>query len=375
MPYIIKERSTHSGRLERWLGTEHVEALSNNLRGWYGPSIVLLDVPGGVRVGGDGDFVGGFTHGRFAGAMDMVRDRAKLLWREAGRPPSSLHTGFASVGDLLSRASGGHRQMLNGAIYKNGASGVLSVSNSLWRVGVNPAAGATPSAAPGGDATTNSTTGAMIFADPASSNLRLTGIEMFSSVAGNSLLLYDRIFHVSKTMSSTGTEAVTGVPTRYQSATATDENYIGGSFAFVEVGGTPLASTAHNWTVCQYTNQAGSGATFPSMAGNSGAIADRLDHPTNSWYFPLASGDVGVKNITQMQCSASLTGTINFVIGHPLGIISFPVLSQLFSADFVTSTNITPKIFDGACPAFMELPKPSSTATNYSGMVYAVAAA
>ena len=176
-------------------------------------------------------------------------------------------------------------------------------------------------------------------------------------------------------MSDATAEAVTGVPTRYQSTTATSESYIGGNFCFVETGSVALQASAHNWTVCQYTNQTGAGATFPSMTGNSGNVADRLDHPINLWFMPLASGDTGVGAVTQMQNSASMTGSINFVVGHPLGMITFPLAFQLLSADFVTSTNIMPKIFDDAALAFLELPRPAATAVNYVGTVYGVDAA
>ena len=54
---------------------------------------------------------------------------------------------------------------------------------------------------------------------------------------------------------------------------------------------TALAATAHNWTVCTYTDQDGNtGATLPSVTGNSGNIINRLDQPAGTWFCPLASG-------------------------------------------------------------------------------------
>jgi len=170
-------------------------------------------------------------------------------------------------------------------------------------------------------------------------------------------------------MNSTATEAVTGVPTRYQSTTATDENYIGDNFGFIEVGTTALAATAHNWTVCQYVNQTGTGtATLPSVTGNSGAIVDRLDQPLQQWFVPLASGDVGIRNWTQMQCSAAVaTGLINFCIGHPIGFMSFPVINSVLPFDWLTNRDQAPRIFDNACLAFLEPLKPATTTTTYNG--------
>jgi hypothetical protein len=195
-----------------------------------------------------------------------------------------------------------------------------------------------------------------------------------SSVVGNTLLLYDRLFQVDKTMNSTATEAVTGVPTRYQSGTATAADYIGGNFLFVEVGGTALAATAHNWTVCTYTDQASAASTLPSLTGNSAAIVRRLDHPTSQWFAPLESGDVGVKALTQMQCSAAVaTGVINFVIGHPIAWMPCPVVNLVCVADGINTSFNLVRIFDDAALTFLEVTKPATTATNYTGQFESVA--
>ena len=186
--------------------------------------------------------------------------------------------------------------------------------------------------------------------------------------------LYDRLFSVAKTMNSTATEAVTGVPTRYQSTTATNPDYIGGNFLFIEVGGTALAATAHNWTTCLYTDQANASSTLPSLTGNSGAIARRLDHPTQQWFAPLASGDVGIKAWTQMQCSAAVaTGVINFVIGHPIAWMPCPIANMVCVADGINTSFNLVRVFDGAALAFLEVNKPSTTSTLYTGQFESVA--
>lgn len=358
-------KPVHSQRLERWLGTERIENLSRNMRGWYGPPVPLLDVPGGVRVHGDGDFSGVFTRGYFGSAMDALWDAYKRAARSR-----QLNAGFASISDALAQASSGKTSSPGGNILKLGSTGVAGAASSLWRqTGGQPAGGAAGSAAPGGRAPVDSDTGGMLFANPAAGTSRLVGSDFNSSVAGNSLLLYDRIFDVAKTMSSTGTEAVTGVPTRYQSQTAADEDYIGGNFIFPEVFAA-LGAGAHNWTDCQYTDQGGTtGISLPSFTGVASAIIDRIDHATQ-WFMPLASGDVGIKALTQMQCSASITGSINFVMGHPLGFVNFPVALLTFPFDWLTNRNQAPRVFDDACLALMEMPKPATTATAYTGRIY-----
>jgi hypothetical protein len=350
-----------------------MEWIQASMRGWYGPPIHLLDVPGSVRVTKDGDFIGPFERGVFYSALDSLEDHLKRLARglSTGRSPVTAYAGFASISDALSRASQGYRQVI--PLSKVGPTGVTGITSSLWRVGNTPAAGGAPGAAPGGTAFDKTTTGAMFFTNPAAGKLRLVGADAASNVVNNSLLIYDRIFGVVKTMNSTGTEAVTGVPTRFQSTTPTSEDYAGGNFLAIEVGGTALAATAHNWTVCTYTDQDGNtGATLPSVAGVSSAIVDRHDYALASWYAPLAAGDSGIKALTQMQCSAAVaTGVIWFVIGHPIGIMSFPIVNTMFPFDWLTNRDQAPYIPNDACLAMYELVKPATTATTYAGQIYA----
>lgn len=388
MVQILAKRTPNSSRLERWLGVDRMEQLAGHMRNgggegkrWYGPAINLRDVPGSVWITGDGDFIGDFDRGVFDSAADSFARHAKQLWKRAGKPlyipDEQFAVGFTSISDALARASGGNSQKLNGMIQKTGPTGVVAVASPLWRLGAAPAAGTTPSAAPGGNAPTSATTGALVYSNPSSGTLHLTGADFSASVINNAVLLYDRIFHVAKTINSTATEAVTGVPTRYQSGAATAMDYIGGNFLMIEVGGTALAATAHNWTVCLYTNQASTaGVTLPSVTGNASAIVDRLDQPTSTWFNPLATGDVGIKALTQMQCSALVaTGAVNFVIGHSIGMMTFPVISSLLPFDWLTNREQAPRIFDNACLALLEMPKPTTTAAVYNGMIYATSAA
>jgi hypothetical protein len=281
--------------------------------------------------------------------------------------------GFSSLSDLISEATANGKRR-EYTFQKAGATGVVNVANSLWGLGNLPPAGANASNAPGGDAPTDATTGAFPIDNVSTDTRHFVMAALTASVAANSLLLYDRIFQVNKTMASTSTESVTGVPSRYQSSTSTAADYAGGNFCFVEVGGTALAATAHNWTVCQYRNQAGTDAqSFPSMTGNSGAIVRRLDHPAGSWFMPLNGSDVGVMDLAQMQCSASVaTGVINFVIGHPLAFLPCPAANLVCLIDGINTAFNLVRIFDDAAMAFLEMPKPATTATTYSGSITAV---
>lgn len=371
-------QSVHSQQLERWLGKDEVERVSKAMEQWYGPPIALHGVPGSVYVGKGGDFRGTLRAGWEATKLDRAEDVLRRLRRGARIATSprraQLNAGFASLSDLIAEATAGKRREFQWQ--KAGATGVVGVTSSLWGLGAMPAAGANASAAPGGDAPTDATTGAVPFTNPTNPDtLHFVSGYPHASVAGNTLLLYDRIFQVNKTMASTATEAVTGVPSRYQSTTGGAADSAEGNFLFVEVGGTALAATAHNWTTCLYTDQSGNGsATLPSLTGNSAAIVRRLDHPVGQWFAPLATGDTGIQQLDQMQASASVaTGVINFVIGHPIAWLPCPVANLVCVADGInTAFNLT-RIFDDAALALLEVMKPATTATNYNLQITAVA--
>jgi len=377
--YINKSKSTHSGRLERWLGCEKIESLSASMKGWHGPPINLTDVPGSVWIGKDGDFIGDFDRGYFDSASDALARHVRNLWRAAGKPiyipENCLNAGFASIGDALTRALGGHRNALT--VLKSGGS--TAEHTTLWANGIIPAAGSAASAAPGGRIPTASTTGTLPFVHPSTGTLHLTGANFAASAINSSLLIYDRIFDVAKTMSSSATEAVTGVPTRYQSSTATNANYAGGNFLMIEVS-TTLGNQAHNWTTCLYRNQAGTDSqTLPSVTGTVNLAATQLDHPlapAGPWFCPLATGDSGIMDLAQMQCSAAtLTGGINFVIGHPLGVLCFPIITKILPFDWLTNGDLAPRVFDNAAIAFLQISRAAGTAVTFTGTLYATAAA
>lgn len=316
-----------------------------------------------MRVCGDGDFIGSFERGGFSSAMDSYYDA--VMW---SRRQPTMMAGFASISDALSRASQGFSQRR--PFNKVGPTGVAAVTSSLWALGPQPAVGTAPAAAAGGTAFSSATVGALAFANPAAGSNRLVDADVSASVINNSLLLYDLIFGCNKTVNANTTEAVTGVPTRYQSVTATAEDYAGDNFLFIQVGTTQLAATAHNHTVVTYTDQDGNASTLPSLTGNSGGIIHRLDHPVGQWFAPLASGDVGIRTLTQMQHSAAIaTGVLWYMIGHPLGFMSFPVINSMLPFDWLTNRDQAPRVFDNACLAFLEPLKPATGTCTYTGRV------
>jgi hypothetical protein len=67
------------------------------------------------------------------------------------------------------------------------------------------------------------------------------------------------------------------------------------------------------------------------------------------------------------------TGTGNACIGHPIAWMPCPIANIVCPVDGInTAFNLT-RIFDSACLAFLEVIKPSTTATTYNGMFTTVA--
>jgi len=367
-------RHTHSDRLERWLGADKVAQLSaamcNRDAKWYGKPIAVHGVPGLVYATKDGDFIGAIDAGYEVSAIDRAEDIIRRHHRMQRARMARVRRQSGAIGSLdqalAAYFGGGNRTF---SFLKSGTTGVVNSTNTLWFVGSQPAAGAAAAAAPGGTVPTDATTGSWAFDNPTGgATQHFVFGNPIASVAANTLLLYDRLFSVTKTMNSTATEAVTGVPTRYQSTTPGAADYAQNNFLMIECR-TALPATAHNWTTCTYTDQDGNAAaTLPSVTGNSSNIINRLDQPAGTWFAPLASGDSGIQQLDQMQCSAAVaSGAIDFTIGHPIAFMPCGIANFVCEKDGLTTSISLERIFDDACLAFLEICKPATTATTYTG--------
>lgn len=375
--YEISHKPTHSDRLERWLGKERVAELSFAMKNWYGPPIAVQGVPGNVFAQKGGDFVGHINGGYEMSAIDRAVDAFNRMKKtnlvRYARTKHQLNA-FASLSAVIAAATGG--KAINSTFNKVGTA-ATAIGNciDLFKVAGQPAAGANGAAAPGGTVPTNATVGALAWANAVTTgnSSHFTTGYVTASVVSNSLLLYDRIFAVAYPASNSSTVSVTGVPTRYQNTTSTTaEDYAGGSFVFPE-DLAALGATAHNWTVCQYTDQGGTVTqAIPSIAGVASGVINQIDLAVGNWFMPLASGDSGIKALTQMQSSAIVTGGQDFVIGHPIAFMPCPVANMICVLDGINTAFNLVRVYDGACLALLELPKPATTATTYSGLITTV---
>jgi len=401
MHKLTRGKSTHSDKLTRWLGAEQVQRISDQTKDFYYP-IPLHGVPGAVYAMPGGDFAGEIAVGAYMTKEDSARVvMKKLLAKAATKAKQNKAVGmlmdmiraenkaiysvgaFASIDAVIAAYTGGKGQAMNFA--KTGvASNAVGNSNDLWtRVG-QPAAGAAGAAAPTGTTPTSATTGALGFRNLGTANTgHYLNWTVAASVINNSLLLYDRLFAVAagNALTTAASTAVTGVPTRYQDTVSTEQDYIGGNFCFPANPTTVLAATAHNWAVGTgaagmiYLDQDNVSSNMPAATGVSACVVGGIDLAAgqNSWFAPLAAGDVGIKALTNMQSTAAVaTGTIDWVIGHPIAINACPIANMACLDDgLYTSLNLT-AIFDNACLSFIELPKPATTATTYGGLLRCV---
>jgi hypothetical protein len=354
-------KNTHSAQLERWLGTEEVERLSQSMRGWYGPPIAIAGVPGRVYACGDGDFCGPIRGGYYMNLADYALQRYRRIMREsAKRNRYTLH-GFSSLSDLISEATTGGKSQIRTYSKTGVAAPAVNASQALWGVGALPGAGANAAAAPGGTIPTNTTTGGLQQANATGGDtLHLTTWTGLSSQVG-SVMLYDYMYGVNINHATTA-NTVTGVPTRYQDATAA------GSFLSGRVT-TVLGATAHNVTVT-YVDQAGNAAeagTAQAIRVSSAVQTVPLTQP--QWFYNLNGADTGLRSVTSIALSAASTGNVDWFIGHPLAILPQLAVNTSFVLDGINSAFSLERVYDNACLALLELFKSATGAATISGMV------
>jgi len=337
---IVKRLSTHSGKLERLLGREHLESVSCAMSDWYGPDIPLLNARGVLARKG-GDFVGPTVAGSFMSYMEYIDDMTRRIARGARL---SMGAGFSGFSELLGDLNNPYRHRMLRALV-----GGTQSNSGRW----NDTHGfeITGGAAPGGTAYVDSSDADFPeITNPASGDTQhlLRATTVSDGDWYRSTLLFDRLFGVTKTMNSTATEAVTGVPTRYQSMTPTDDDYIGGNFVYPQQRSN-ISAVAHNHTVCTYTDEGGNAATIPSVAGAASGSQRILDlSDTWRWFMPLEAGDVGIGALTQIQVDALIaSGNIDYVIGHPLGWV-WNVSRFLSVAEGLNNCLLLNRIFDDA---------------------------
>ena len=366
-------RSTPSQKLERWLGTETVEGISMKMRNWYGPPIPVAGVPGRVYACAGGDFCGPIRGGYFGNLLEFSAARVRSFLRDVGRPQYQLNAGFASLQALIDDVElYGLGQKFN--FYKTGVTQpATSASGWLFYRGPVPVGATAPGATatdPGGTVYTNTSLGGFRQNSDAGTNTTffISGAGIGNQTASNgSLMLVDYLWDVNLNYNVTN-NPITGVPTRYQTATTAPGNFMSGDTTVV------LGATAANIQLT-YVDQDGNAAeTAPNLAIRINSAVGTIPHTAPVWFIPLNAGDTGLRNATNIAFTNNNNGYVARMIAHPLAII--PVNQQAATTgqawsviDGVNSAFQFERVYDGACLAMMEFYKGGTTATSYTGTI------
>lgn len=272
--------------------------------------------------------------------------------------------GFSSLSDLISEiTAGGKRQDLS--FTKAGTAGIAARSNSLWNVGSVPAAGGVGGTTGTGAATTRTTTGALTQADPGGADTsHITGGVFQGSVGTQMLLLYDRLWGMTHTMTVDPRSVDTAnPPTRYQTAALAPGNFISGEVTTVLPAATPTIAFTY---VDQDGNAAEAGPALSTIA--SAAAVNTIPFTAPNWKYPINTADTGVRSITNVDLSAAMaSGVVTWFIGHPLMWIPIPTANVPVVIDGINSYIQLAQVLTGACLAFLEISKGATTATNWWG--------
>jgi hypothetical protein len=271
--------------------------------------------------------------------------------------------GFSSLSDLINEVTvGGKGQHLS--FVKAGTAGTAGRSNSLWNVGSVPGAGGVGGAAGTGVAKTRTSTGALKQEDPTGGDtLHVIGGTFQGSVGTQMLLLYDRLWDMTHTM-TVDPQAVdtANLPTRY---TGTDAkgSFLSGEVTTVLPAATPTITFTY---VDQDGNTAEAGPALSTIA--SSAAVNTVPFTAPNWFYPLNAGDNGLRSITNVDLSAAMaSGAVSWFIGHPLALIPIPTANIPLILDGINSAFNLAEVETGACLALMEIAKGATTATNWWG--------
>lgn len=190
------------------------------------------------------------------------------------------------------------------------------------------------------------------------------------------LLAYDRVLAYDNCSISTSSQNMTN--------TLTAQRYNGsglpGMQIMIVVGTTTLGATASNITTLTYVDQDGNTATCPTgqaLGINPGQDLGEIVCPVISSnnvtfgpFMPLATGDGGVRSITDYQCSANNTGDLSMVLAKPLAWVyqssNHSLINESgFSVSFVDTMVGLERVYDGACISMLYRGDGNSNGTSF----------
>lgn len=273
-------------------------------------------------------------------------------------PVISGAAGFTSYNDIINALTTNARgQRLN--FQKTSVTTVAATPYSMWGNGGMPAAGVFGTALTG-VVRTSADVGAIPYANPTLGRfMYLLRYGMGSTAAIGTLLLYDRLVDYPFNGTVTGAQNFNGgtgiaPPSRDVNAAALGAGVL--MFMENDVTGAATAATGPTETIT-YTNDAGTAARSTGAITLRGAIATSgviFNNASPGIWFPLQSGDFGVRSIQSHNISATITTTkATIVLARPLAFLPMLNASSYVERDLVLQTPSLPRIMDSTCFAFL----------------------
>lgn len=236
------------------------------------------------------------------------------------------------------------------------AAGILH--NLAYTPGV-PGMSTVPTVGIAGEGLT-SRSGSLPWINPVSGNTYLAQFAQTASVANQSLILIDRIWHCTKN-ASTGTTTTTEVSTGAASINiARDVNGstagLGLQMAFEVFANLSNAGDITSSIWVRYTNNAGSTGKIASCSKLPAVLAKGSFIP-----IPLAAGDLGINRIDAIMVGTSLVaGVLGLVVYRQIAVIDAPAIGGVGRADAVSLG--LPRLYDNTVPELILSPIGTSQA-------------
>lgn len=187
--------------------------------------------------------------------------------------------------------------------------------------------------------------------------LSVSGVTAAATVAPCVLMLVDLLgFYPITSVTTTGAQTLNNTVTlpRYTSgagvqAFLTPSTVMGAATPNISLGYTNSAGTASRATPA--TLPIGNTAAAVTSIVYSGTGAGKYGP-----FMPLQAGDAGVRSVQSINLSASyVSGVLNLVLCRPLTTLPITTLGVVAERDLVNQFMSMPKVYDGACLAWLML--------------------
>lgn len=283
--------------------------------------------------------------------------------------------GFTSQDDLTSEMTVSGKRLICPWAKVPTTNPVAATWYHLWPVGGQPSSGVYTGTLLDFTRTADTTAGALYTGGNKSPDFKsLIYMNGMASAGATppTLILVDQVGFYPLTQTAGSQSFTNGTPpNRYNSNGA-------GGLQMCLVGTAAGGATASNITTLTYVNQDGTaGQTIPttpsiavtvSVAAPTANLGSRVLTTVAGPFLPLAAGDSGVQQLTNITFSAANTGNEAILLVRPLATLPLPTALTYGERDLVNQVSSLERVYDGACLTWLVF-FPVATGTNFTGEV------